>query len=158
MATGGIVVSAGDTSDPHRRWLDVVFALFLASGVMVGAYSLWAIADWVHSQGEGAFGMLYIGMYSFVPTVLALLAGGGYTLLAARNRDVRLGLALTSAHLVWWLLVIGVKLWRDDPSWGWVMRVVTIVEPALYAVGITCLAARGLWWRRRHGPEGVAAS
>jgi hypothetical protein len=157
MAAGGIVVSARDTLAPHRRWLDVVFALFLASGVMVGAYSLWAIADWIHSQGEGAFGMYYLGVYSFVPTLLAWLVGGGYTLMASRNRDVRLGLTLTTAHLVWWLLVIGVELWREDPSWGWVMRVVTTVEPSIYAVGMTCLAARWFWWRR-HGLEQVAAS
>ena len=35
-----------------RRSLDVVFGLFLASGVTVGAYCLWAVADWIHSQGE----------------------------------------------------------------------------------------------------------
>ncbi len=154
MATGGIVVSA----HPHPRWLDVVFALFLASGVTVGAYSVWAVADWIHSQGEDAFGMYYLGVFSFVPTLLAWLAGGGYMFVAPGNRDVRLGVGLTTAHLVWWLLVIGIELWRDDPTWGWVMRSVTIVEPALYAVGMTCLAARWFWWRRRHGPEQVAAS
>ena len=122
MAARGIVVSARDTPAPHRRWLDVVFALFLASGVMVGAYSLWAIADWIHSQGEDAFGMYYLGVLSFVPTLLAFLAGGGYTFMASRNRDVRLGVALTTAHLVWWLLLIGIELWREDPSWGWGMR------------------------------------
>jgi hypothetical protein len=143
MATGGIVVS----DHPHPRWLDVVFALFLASGVTVGAYCLWAVADWIHSQGEGAFGMFYLGVFSFVPTLLAWLAGGGYMFMAPRTRGVRLGVGLTTAHLVWWLLVIGVVLWRDDPSWGWVMRSVTIVEPALYAVGMTCLAARWFWWR-----------
>lgn len=153
-----MVVTARDTPAPHRRWLDVVFALFLTSGVMVGAYSVWAIADWIHSQGEDAFGMFYLGLLSFVPTLLALLVGGGYTFLASRNRDVRLGLVLITAHLVWWLLVIGVELWREDPTWGWVMRVVTIIEPCFYAVGITWLAARWFWWRRRHGPEQVAAS
>jgi 2-iminobutanoate/2-iminopropanoate deaminase len=50
MATGGIVVS----DHPHPRWLDVVFALFLVTGVTVGAYCLWAVAEWIHSQGEGA--------------------------------------------------------------------------------------------------------
>lgn len=125
---------------------------------MVGAYCLWAIADWIHSQGEGAFGMYYLGVFSFVPTILAMLAGGGYVFLASRNRDMRLGLALTTAHLVWWLLVIGIELGSDDPSWGLAMRVVTIVEPALYAVGMTCLAARWLWWRRHPGPERVTAS
>ena len=60
-----------------RRSLDVVFGLFLASGVTVGAYCLWAVAAWIHSQGEGAFGLLYLGAFSFVPTILAWLAGGG---------------------------------------------------------------------------------
>jgi hypothetical protein len=156
MAPGGTVVSARDMPALHRRWLDVVFALFLASGVMVGAYSLWAIADWIHSQGEDAFGMFYLGVFSFLPTILALLFGGSYAFMVGRNRDVRLGLALTIAHLVWWLLVIGVEAWREDPSWGWIMRVVTIVEPTLYAVAITCLAARWFWSRRRQGLDQVA--
>ena len=142
---------------PHPRWLDVVFALFLASGVTVGAYSVWAVADWIQSQGEDAFGMYYLGVFSFVPTLLAWLAGGGYMFMAPRHRGVRLGVGLTTAHLVWWLLVIGVELSRDDPSWGLGMRVVTIVEPTLYAVAITCLAAARWFWRRRgRGLEGVA--
>jgi hypothetical protein len=152
MAAGGIVVS----DRPHPRWLDAVFALFLASGVTAGAYSLWAVADWIHSQGEGAFGMFYLGVLSFVPALLAWLAGGGYMVMAPRNRTVRLGVGLTTAHLVWWLLVIGIELWRDDPSWGWIMRAVTIVEPALFATGMTYLAARWFWWRRHQDPEQVA--
>jgi hypothetical protein len=85
------------------------------------------------------------------------LAGGVHIFMASRNRDVRLGVALTTTHLVWWLLVIGIELWRDDPSFGWVMRIVTIVEPGLYSVGVTFLAGRWFWWRRRHGPVQVAA-
>ena len=138
--------------DLHQRWrLDVVFGLFLASGVTIGAYCLWAIADWIHSQGEGAFGLFYLGLLSFVPTLLAWLAGGVHIFMASRNRGVRLGVVLTTAHLVWWLIVIGVEVLRDDPSWGWVMRIATIVEPSLYAVGVTYLAARWFWWDRRHG-------
>jgi hypothetical protein len=76
-------------------------------------------------------------------------------LMAPRNRDVRIGVALTTFHLVWWLLLIGIELRRDNPSFGWVRRMVTIVEPCLYAVGITFLAARWFWWRR-HGPGQVA--
>ena len=140
------------------RWsLDVVFGLFLASGLMVGAYSLWAASDWIHSQGEGAFGIFYLGMLSFVPTVGAWVAGTVSAALGPRERDVGLGTALISVHLAWWLVVIGIELWRDDPSWGWVMRSVTIVEPALYAVAITALAARWFWWRRRHWPVHVSA-
>lgn len=33
----------------------------------VGTYFLWAVADWIHSQGEGAFGLFYLGAFSFVP-------------------------------------------------------------------------------------------
>jgi hypothetical protein len=140
-----------------RRSLDVVFGLFLASGMTVGTYCLWAVADWIHSQGEGAFGLLYLGAFSFVPTLLAWLAGGVHMFMASRNRDVRLGVALTTAHLAWWLLLIGIELRRNDPSFGWVMRTATIVEPGLYAVGVTFLAARWFWWRRRHHPVQVAA-
>lgn len=118
-----------------RRSLDVVFGLFLATGVTLGAYCLWAVADWIRPQGEGAFGLFYLGAFSFVPTRLAWLAGGVHMFMASKNRDVRLGMGLTTAHLVWWLLVIGIELWRDDPSFGWVMRIATIVEPGLYAWG-----------------------
>jgi hypothetical protein len=142
--------------DLHRRWLDGVFGLFLASGVTVGAYCVWAAADWIHSQGEGAFGLYYLGAFSFVPTLVAWLAGGVHMVMASRNRDVGLGVTLTTAHLVWWLLVVGIELLRDDPSWGWVMRIATIVEPGLYAVGVTCLAARWFWGRRQ-GAGQVAA-
>ena len=94
----------------RRRPLDVVFGLFLASGVTVGGYSLWAVADWLHSQGEGAFGLLYLGALSFVPALLAWLAGGVHAIMAPGNRDVRLGVTLTTVHLVWWVLVIGIEL------------------------------------------------
>ena len=76
------------------RSLDVVFGLFLASGMTVGAYSLWAVADWIHPQGEEAFGLLFLGALSFVPTLLAWLAGGVHMFMASRDRDVRLGVAL----------------------------------------------------------------
>lgn len=142
--------------DLHRRRLNLVFGLFLATGMTVGAYCVWAIADWIHSQGEGAFGLYYLGAFSFVPALLAWLAGGIHMFMGSRNRDVRLGVGLTTAHLVWWLIVVGIELLRDNPSWGWVMRIATIVEPSLYAVGITLLAVRWLVERGRPGPGQVA--
>ena len=141
----------------RRRRLDVVFGLFLASGVTVGAVCLLAIGDWIYPQGEGASGIFYLAVFSLVPSFLAWLAGGVHMLTASRDRDVRLGVALTTAHLVWWLIVVGIELWRDDPSWGWVMRIAAILEPSLYGVGATSLAARWFWWRRRHGSVQVAA-
>ena len=143
--------------DPHRWRLNLVFGLFLATGVMVGVYCVWAVADWIHSQGEAAFGMFYLGAFSFVPALLAWLAGGVQMLMGSANRDVRFGVALTTAHLVWWLLVVGIEIFRNNGSWGWVMRSATVVEPCLYAVGITYLAAGWFWGRRRHGPGQVAA-
>jgi hypothetical protein len=142
--------------DLHLRRLNLVFGLFLASGVTVGAYGVWAITDWIHSQGEGAFGLFYLGAFSFVPALLAWLAGGIHMFMGSTNRDVRLGVGLTTAHLVWWLIVVGIELLRDNPSWGWVMRIATIVEPSLYAVGMTLLAVRWFLGRRRHGPGQVA--
>jgi len=141
-----------------RRGLDVIFGLFLASGVTVGTYCLWAVADWIHPQGERGFGLYIIGVFSFVPALLGWLAGGVHIFLASRNRDVLLGVALTTAHLVWWLLLIGIAaLWRDNPLFGRVFRTATIVEPGLYAVGVTFLAAHWFWGRRRREAAQVAA-
>ncbi len=142
---------------PGRRSLDIVFGLFLASGAMIGAYCLLALADWVHSQGEDAFGIFYLGMLSFVPSGLAWLAGGVHMLLGSRVRDVRLGVALITGHMAWWVILIGIELWRDDPSFGWVMRRATTVEPGLCAAGISVLSVRWFAQRRHHYPVQVAA-
>jgi hypothetical protein len=96
-------------------------------------------------------------VFSFVPTLLAWVSGGVHMFTASRDRDVRLGVALITAHLVCWFLVIGIELLRDDPSWGWAMRTAAILEPSLYGVGTTALAVRWFWWRRRRGPMEVAA-
>ena len=142
----------------ERRGLVVVFGLFLASGVTIGVYCLWAVADWIHPQGEEGFGLYLIGAFSFVPVLLAWVAGGVHLLMGSRHRDVRLGVALTTAHLAWWLFLIGIQPWRDNPLFGWVAgRTATIVEPGLYAAGVTFLAARWFWWRRRHDPVQAAA-
>jgi hypothetical protein len=135
-----------------RRHPLVIFGLFLASGVTVGAYFLWAVADWIRPQGEGAFGLLFVGALSFLPAVLGWLAGGAYLVMASKDRDVRLGVALTTAHLVWWLLLIGIAVSGEASSWGGATRLLTTVEPGLYAIGMTVLAARWFWWRRGGGP------
>jgi hypothetical protein len=145
------------TDDLQRRRLDVIFGLFLASGLTVGVYSLWAVANWIHPEGEGSLGLYVIGALSFIPAIVAWLAGGVYMFVAPRTRGVRLGVTLTTAHLVWWLLVIVIALSRGDPSWGWVMRIVTIVEPCLYALGVTYPAARWFLQLRRRGPAQVVA-
>jgi hypothetical protein len=143
--------------EPARgRYLQVIFGLFLAGGVTAGAYFVWAVADWIRPQGEGAFGLLFVGGVSFVPAVLGWVAGGAY-LLTARDRDVRLGVALTTAHIVWWLLVIGLGMWGVLPSWKWAGRIATTVEPGLYAFGAMALAARWFWRSRGHGPVRAAA-
>jgi hypothetical protein len=140
------------------RSFDVVFGLFLASGMTVGAYSLWAVADWIHPQGEKAFGSLFLGALSFAPTLLAWLAGGVHMFMASKNQDVRLGVALATAHFLWWLLLIGIfALWHDLPSPPqWALRAATAVEPGLYAVGVTFLGTRW-FWRRRRGPVQLGA-
>jgi len=130
---------------PGRRSLTVLFGLFLAAGVTVGAYFLWAVANWIWPQGEGAFGMLYVGELSFVPAVLAWLIGGTCLVMGFRDRDVRLGVALTTAHLLWWVLVFAIGTSGKAPPGKWPTILMTGVEPGLYAVSITALAARWFW-------------
>jgi hypothetical protein len=137
-----------------RRRLDVVFGLLLASGVSVGAVCLWAIGNWVKPQGEAAFGLYIVGMLSFVPTSLAWLASGIQSFMTPRDRDVRLGAALTTGHLGWWLVVVSLGMWLAEPLQGWW---IVVVEPGVYGVGATYLAVRWFWWRRHHSPGQVAA-
>jgi hypothetical protein len=145
--------------DLHRRWrLDVVFGLFLASGLTVGVVCLLAIRNWLYPQGEGAFGIFYLAVFSLAPAFLSCLAGGMYLLLMdAGDREVRLGVALTTAHVVGWLMVIVVELSREDPTWSGVMRVAALLEPSLYGVAAMFLGARWFWWRRPHGSVQASA-
>jgi hypothetical protein len=131
---------------PGRRSLQVLFGLFLATGVIVGAYVLWAVANWIWPQGEKAFGMLYVGELSFVPAALAWATGGILLLMGSKDRVVRLGVALTTAHLLWWVLVLAIGTSGKAPSGKWPTILLTGVEPGLYAVAITALAAR--WFRQ----------
>jgi hypothetical protein len=118
----------------HRRLLNVVFGLFLVTGLTVGAYVAWALADWIRPEGE---------------------AGGAYLFLASRDRDVRLGVTLTTVHLVWWVLVIGIAASGEARAWGWLTRLLTIVEPGLYATGVTLVAGRWFRGRRRAGSRAL---
>jgi Kef-type K+ transport system membrane component KefB len=138
-----------------RRRLDLVFGLLLASGLSVGVLCLLALGNWIKPQGEAAFGLYIFGIFTFVPSSLAWLAGCLHAFMAPRDRDVRLGAALTTGHLGWWLLVISLAMWGDHPLPGWVMRIV-LVEPGVYSLGATYLAARW-FWRRRPSLGQVAA-
>jgi hypothetical protein len=141
----------------RRGRLDVVFGLFLASGLTGGAVCLLGIGNWLYPQGEGAFGIFYLALFSLVLSFLAYLAGGIHMFMESTDREVRFGVALTTAHVVGWLLVIGIELWREDPTWSWVMRLAAVLEPSLYGVAALALASRWFWWRRHHVPRRVAA-
>jgi hypothetical protein len=129
-----------------RRRLDVAFGLLLASGLTVVVVCLLAIGNWMKPQGEGAFGIYLLGMFSFAPAALAWLACVLQMFLAPRDRDARLGAALATGHLGWWLGVLGLGTWLDEPLTGWIVRVI-LAEPGVYGLGATYLAAR--WFRRR---------
>jgi hypothetical protein len=135
-----------------RRSLWILFGLFLASGLTAGVYFVWALADWILPEGEGAFGLFFVGAVSFIPVTLAWVIGGIHLFLKSREREVRVGVALTTAHLVWWLILIGFLVWSRPRAWAWAFRSATILEPGLYAVGVSLLAARWFWRRRSDGP------
>ena len=139
-----------------RQRLDVAFGLLLASGVSVGVVCLLAIGDWVKPQGEAAFGLYILAILTLAPTVLAWLAGGLQAFMAPRDRDARVGAALTTAHLGWWVVVVSLGTWLHEPLPGWILGI-AIVETGVYAAGATYLAVRWFGGRRRHWVGQAAA-
>lgn len=131
-----------------RRRLDVVFGLLLASGLSVDAVCLLAIAFWVWPQGEAAFGVYLLAIATLAPTVLAWLTSGLQSFMAPRDRHVRLGAALVTAHLVWWVMLVGLLSSVNEPG-GSLIVVILLVEPVIYGPAATYLGARWFWSRRR---------
>ena len=139
-----------------RRRLDVVFGLLLASGLSVDAVCLLAIAFWVKPQGEAAFGVYLLAIATLAPTVLAWLASGLQSFMAPRDRHVRLGAALVTAHLVWWLMLIGLLTLVNEPGGSLIVGIL-LVEPVVYGPAATYLGARWFWSRRGDFSGQVAA-
>jgi hypothetical protein len=137
--------------DPRaRRLVDVTFALLLAGGVMTGLYALLAVADWISSWGEDALGIILLGVASFVPVTLALVVGSIGLLLLPSTRVVRPPLAVTAAHLAWWIAVIGIEIRRADPTFGRPLWLAVTLEPGLFAAAAIVLAVR--WFSHRRIP------
>jgi hypothetical protein len=152
-----VVPSSFGDNDMNRRALDLVFGLLLASGLCVGAVGFLGIRDWIRPQGEGAIEIYIYGLASFVPTIAAWLASGFLFLRGIRDRDVRLGAALATGHLAWWLVLIGLLMWLHTSPRALIVASI-VVEPILYGMGATCLAVRWFRRRQREFPERVAAT
>lgn len=140
--------------DPRaRRLLDVTFAFLLLGGAMTGLYAVLAVSDWISSWGEDALGIIMLGVASFVPVTLALVGGSvGLLLLAPSAGIVRPTVAVTAAHLAWWVAVIGIEIHRADPSFGRLLWLVVTLEPALFAGAAIVLGARWFTSLRRQRP------
>lgn len=138
--------------DPRaRRLLDVTFALLLLSGAMTALYTVLAVSDWISSWGEGAIGIIGLGVLSFVPVTLTLLFGSVGLLLVPIAGIVRPAVAVTAAHLVWWVAVIGIELYRADPSFD-PLHWLAVLEPALFAGSAIVLGVRWFTKLRRRRP------
>lgn len=138
--------------DPRaRRLLDVTFALLLLSGAMTALYTVLAVSDWISSWGEGAIGIIGLGVVSFVPVTLTLLFGSVGLLLVPIAGIVRPAVAVTAAHLAWWVAVIGIELYRADPSFD-PLHWLAVLEPALFAGSAIVLGVRWFTKLRRRRP------
>lgn len=140
----------------ERRILDVVFGLLLASGLCVGYVCFWAFRNWISPLGEGAFAIYVFGAVSLIPTGLACIATGVRAFRGAPDRDVRLGAALLTGHLIAWGVVVGLLMGVKGAAPGWMIAVVAL-EPGVFAAGSIYLAGRWFWIRRRHAGDQLPA-
>ena len=138
--------------DPRaRRLLDVTFCLLLLSGAMLAFYTVLAVSDWISSWGEGAIGIIGLGVVSFVPVTLALVGGSVGLLLGPIAGIVRPVVVVTAAHLAWWVAVIGIELYRADPSFD-PLHWLAVLEPALFAGSAIVLGVRWFTKLRKRRP------
>ena len=64
---------------------------------------------------------------------------------------VRPAVAVTAAHLVWWVAVIGIELYRADPSFD-PLHWLAMLEPAVFAGSAIVLGIRWFRYLRRTRP------
>lgn len=139
--------------DPRaRRLLEVTFALLLLGGAMTALYTVLAVWDWISSWGEDALAIMALGVASFVPVTLALAGGSVGLLIAPSAGIVRPAVAVTAAHVVWWVALIGIEIYRADPSFGRLLWLAVTLEPALFAGAAIVLSVRWLTYLRRQRP------
>jgi hypothetical protein len=140
-----------------RLVLDAVFALFLINGLMIGATILAAIAGLRSGAGDPWIGAFALGMSTMLPSILAWLASGIRSFVSPPDRDVRLGAALATAHLLLWALLAALGRLGDisTPS-GWLLAI-PMLGTACYGVAATWLALRWFFQRRRHYQPAVMA-
>ena len=140
-----------------RFSLDVVFALFLINGVVIGATVLAAIAALGSSDRDPWLGVFALGMSTFLPSILAWIASGVRSFMRPRDAEVRLGAMLATAHLLVWALLVALGSYSgiSNPS-GWVLAI-PMLATAVYGIAATALAVRWFLYRRRRFPGQVAA-
>ena len=151
--------SLGSKTPAGRLSLDAVFALFLINGLLIGATILAAIAALASKDGSGDpwLGVFALGMSTFLPSILALLAGGIRSFMSPKDADVRLGTALAAAQLLLWGLLVALGRFSNisEPP-GWLFAV-PMLGTGFYGVAATWLALRWFFYRRRRFPEQVTA-
>lgn len=140
-----------------RLGLDLVFALFLINGLMIGATILAAIAALASREDDPWMGVFALGMSSLLPSILAWLVSGVRSFMTPRDPDVRLGAILATAQLLLWALLaaLGAVSGMSTPS-GWLLATPMLVT-GCYGVAATWLALRWFFYRRRRFPDQAVA-
>ena len=140
-----------------RRGLDVVFAVFLVSGLLICAAIIAAIATFTGMGDKSGMGAFALGMSALLPSILAWLVGGIRSFVRPKDAEVGLAAALATVHLFLWGVLIGLGNFSDIPTPpGWLLAI-PIVGTACYGVVATWLALR--WFlvrRRRFSVQGAA--
>ncbi|HET6778590.1 MAG TPA: hypothetical protein VFH26_06855 [Gemmatimonadales bacterium] len=140
-----------------RRGLDVVFAVFLLSGLLICATIVAAIATYAGKGDKSGMGAFALGMSALLPSILAWVVGGIRSFMRPKDAEVRLAAALATVHLFLWVMLIALGRFSDmsgPPGW---LLATPIVGTACYGVVVTWLALRWFLVRRRRFSVQAAA-
>ena len=133
-----------------RRGLDLVFGVFLASGLLICAAIVAAVAAYAGKSDMSGMYAFALGMSALLPSIVAWVVGGIRSFMRPKDGDVRLAAALATVHLFLWslLLALGNFSGISRPP-GWLLAAPVVVT-ACYGIVATWLALRWFLVRRRH--------
>jgi hypothetical protein len=132
-----------------RLGLDLIFAVFLISGLLICGAVVAALLAWAGSGDPTGMSTFALATSAVLPSIVAWIASGIRAFTSPPVPDIRLGAALATVHLLLWVILIALGASgavSRPPDW---LLAGPVVGTVCYGIAVTWLALRWFLGRRR---------